>query len=157
MLPTSKTKWLFSFILAGILLALALFGGKWGTTYAAADQVNLLPQINYIVPNQIKAGSTDTMIFVSGSGFGNNNDTGVRIQGNGVDKMFYGLVQPNGIWVTISAQYLVNPIVYGVTVVYSVPQTMPTVPPDPLYDVESNSVPLRVYINQYFQLPVLYK
>ena len=157
MFTKSATKWLFSFILAGVLLALALFGGTWGTTYAAEEQVNLLPQINYIVPNQIEAGSPDTIVFVSGSGFGNANDTAVRIQGDGVNKVLYGFVQSNGIWVTISAADLANPVVYSVTVLMSLPHTLPTVPTVPPYDVESNSVPLRVYINQLFQLPVLYK
>ncbi len=157
MFTKSATKWLFSFILAGVLLALALFGGTWGTTYAADDQVNLLPQINYIVPNQILAGSPATMIFVNGSGFGDNNNTAVRIQGNGVDKVFYGLVQANGIWVTISAADLVNPTIYGVTVVMSTVDSLPTIPFLPEWDVQSNSVPLRVYVNQYFQLPLMYK
>ncbi len=156
MLTASKNKWLISLFIAGILLALALFGGTWGTTYAADNEVILAPQINFINPTEIAVGSPDTPFFIQGSGFGSSNDTGVRVEGNGVDNIYYGLVYPTMIFGSFPADLFGSPTVYNITVVMSVPKTVPTIPITP-YDVESNIVPLRVYETQFMYLPTVTK
>jgi hypothetical protein len=154
MLTKTRIKWGVSIILAGILLALALSGGQWGTSYAANDGIAAVPHINFIVPSAVKAGSPATLVFISGTDFGTTDDTGVRLVGNGTDEIFRAFVTSSGIWVTISADYLLNPINYQLSVVMSTVHSSPTTPVTP-WDVESNTVPFRVYIAKYIYLPIV--
>ena len=157
MLTKSRTKWGISILLAGILLALSLLGGKWGTTYAADNGVNAGPQIDLLDPDQIKAGSSETTIYIHGSGFANPNNgdtshTAVRIKSNGTDQILQSLVYPTMIWTVVPSSMLTNPITYDISVVLSIGQTLPTIPITP-YDVESTPVQLQVYTVQPSYLP----
>jgi hypothetical protein len=154
MLTKTKIKWGVSIILAGILLALALVGGQWGTSYAANDGISAVPHINFIVPSAVKAGSPATLVFISGTDFGTTDDTGVRLVGDGVDEILDAFVTANGIWVDIKADYLLNPITYQLSVVMSTVHSSPTTPITP-WDVESNAVPFRVYTAHYIYLPIV--
>ena len=159
MLTNPKTKWGFSIILAGIVLALALFGGKWGTSYASDNAVNAVPQIDYLFPNQLPAGSPTTTITIVGSGFeGTTQDTVVRFTGNGIDeRKFPSTITPTKIWVSIPVNELANPATYILTVIYSRPHTLPTIPPTS-YDDVSNPAPFWVYTTRMvFMLPQIRK
>ena len=159
MSTTSKTKWVASIIVCGILLILSLMGGKWGTTYAANDIADDVPHIDFIAPDKILAGPSDKTIFISGSNFGNNSDTAVRVTGNGTDQILPGgLIYPNSIWVSISSSLLVNPITYNITVVvsYGEPPSIPTIPITP-WDEESNPVPLTVIEGYHLYSPLIFK
>ena len=157
MLTNSKIKWLGSIILAGILLVLAMMGGKWGTSYAADDNVNAAPIITAIIPSVIKVGSPDTVVIVVGSDFGNMGDTRVRLVGNGVDQIVEETLQviPNGISIRIPAALLAGPNLYTLTVIKSSKNTIPTIPLWPPYDEVSNGITLTVYVPQLTYLPCI--
>lgn len=157
MLATSKIKWFGSIILAGILLALALMGGNWGTNYTASASVNAAPFIESIYPSVVPAGSPDTTMIISGANFGNTTDTRVRLTGVGVDLLLTPLqVIPDGISVSIMANLLVVPNLYIVTVVKTTSGTVPTIPFPPGMEV-SNPVPFTVYEPLFTYLPLIYK
>ena len=157
MLATSKIKWLGSIILAGILLVLAMMGGKWGATYAADDSVNALPFIKSIIPSVIKAGSADTVVIVVGSDFGNMGDTRVRLVGNGVDQIVEETLQviQNGISIRIPAILLAGPNLYTLTVIKSTQHSIPTIPLWPPFDEVSNGITLTVYVPLLTYLPCI--
>jgi hypothetical protein len=148
MFASSKNKWLVSLVLAGILLALSLLGGKWGTTYAADNSVNANPVINFIVPDHVPAGViANVPMYINGANFGIVSDTAVRIQGNGIDKVFnqeISYIDAHDIYLTIGYAYFLNPTIYNITVVMSTAHTMPTIPITG-WDLESNAVPLIVF------------
>jgi len=158
MLTKTRIKWGVSIILAGILLALALVGGNWGTTYAADIEDNPVPTINFISPNRIQAGSPSTLLFISGTNFDIKDYTGVRIVGNGIERILTDglIIPPNSIWINIPSDLLVNPTIYEVTVVvsYGDPRSIPTIPITP-WDEESNPKSLLVYEGSY--LPIIFK
>jgi hypothetical protein len=156
MLATPKIKWFGSIILAGILLVLAIFGGKWGTTYAAGASVNVAPLITAINPSSVPVGSPNTWLIIWGSNFGNMDDTRVRLTtGVGFDQLFTPReIRQDRIIVILPASLLVDPIVYTLTVVKSTPGTIPTIPVTP-YDEESNPVPFTVFETLYVYLPII--
>ena len=156
MVATSRFKWFGSIVLAGILLILALMGGKWGTNYSATAGVYIAPFIDSIIPSAVPAGSPDTVVEISGSNFGTLDDTRVRLTGTGVDQLFVpGAISPDQISVTITSTLLIEPQQYIVTVIKSISGTMPTLPIPP--DVEiSNPVPFTVYSPSLY-LPIITK
>jgi len=155
MFAPSKIKWLGSLILAGTLLVLAFMGGNWGTNYSASASVNADPHIDYIQPSAVPAGSPDRVMIIFGSGFGNNDDTSVRLLGGGIDETIDPIaVLPNGISVKITADLLDLPTVYLVTVLWSDYNTVPTVPVTP-HDHESNPVPFTVFEGKLIHLPII--
>lgn len=157
MLATSKSKWLGSIILAGTLLALALMGGNWGTSYAADNSVNVPPNITSLIPSAIRVGSPSTVVIVVGSGFGSISDTRVRLVGNGIDQIVEETLQviETGISIRIPANLLASPNLYILTVIKSNKQTIPTIPIWPPYDEISNSTMLTVYTPVFTYLPCI--
>lgn len=157
MLATSKSKWLGSIILAGTLLALALMGWNWGTSYAADNSVNVAPTITSIIPSAIRVGSPDTVVIVIGTEFGDIGDTRVRLVGNGVDQIIEDTLQviTNGISVRIPATLLTVPATYTLTVIKSNKHTIPTIPIWPPFDEVSNSITLTVYTPVFTYLPCI--
>ena len=157
MLATSKIKWFGSLILAGTLLVLAFMGGNWGTNYSASASVYATPHIDYIQPSEVPAGSPARVVIIAGSNFGNSQNTTVRLVGVGVDKTLTTIVvTPNGISAQITADLLVAPTIYQVTVIWSPNNTVPTIPIYP-GDLESNPVPFTVYQGHILYLPIVSK
>jgi hypothetical protein len=160
MFTTSKIKWFVSIILAGILLVLTIFGGKWGTNYTASASVNAAPVIYYIDPSIARVGSPDTLVEILGSNFGTEDDTRVRLTGGGFDVLFVPEeIAPGRIVITIPAGMLVDPIVYTLTVIKSKYGTIPTIPtiPNPPDDEISNPVPFTVFETLPMYLPIINK
>jgi hypothetical protein len=157
MFATSKLKWFASLLLGGVLLALALTGGKWGTTYSASASIADAPHIDSIDPSLVPSGSPDIVMIIFGSNFGDTTDTRVRLLGNGMDLILAPLVViQNGISVVISDTLLVNPTFYSITVLKSTKHTIPTIPPSP-WDQESNPAAFFVYGASYIHLPIISK
>jgi hypothetical protein len=153
MFNAPKIKWFGSIILAGTLLILALLGGKWETTYSASAGVNLTPFIESVTPSSVPEGSSDFIMIISGSGFGDMTDTRVRLTAVGFDELFEPLqVLPDEIRVVIPAELLTEPKLYTVTVVWSTVHTIPVVPPTE-WDEESNPKPFTVFIP--FYIPIM--
>src|SRR4030042_5016590 len=116
MFATSKMKVLGSIILAGPFLVLAVLGGNWGTSYSASASVAAAPYIASIIPSAVPAGSPETTIIISGSNFGNLNDTRVRLSGIGIDELLTPTsVIQGGISVRIPAALLTQPNLYILT------------------------------------------
>ena len=160
MFTTSKIKWFGSIILAGILLVLAIFGGKWGTSYVAGASVNVAPIITAINPSSVPAGSPDTWLIIWGSNFGTLLDTRVRLTGVGFDQLFTPReIRQDRIIVILPASLLVDPNLYTLTVIKSKYGTIPTIPtiPVPPDDEISNPVPFTVFERQLMYLPLMYK
>jgi hypothetical protein len=157
MFTTSKIKWIGTIFLAGIILVLALMGGKWGTSYAAEAGVNAAPIIYDIDPNAVPPGIEDRVIIINGANFGDINNTGVRLVGTGIDIILEpDFVIPDGISVTIPAYLLAVPKLYILTVVKSNFPSIPTVPITP-WDEESNQVSFKVYNPHFTYLSVIVK
>jgi len=159
MFTTSKFKWIGSIILAGTLLVLAIFGGTWGTSYAADASVNVAPVISYIDPFAVPVGSPDTIIEIWGSNFGTTTDTRVRLTGGGFDELYPpDEISTGRIVVTIPALLLDQPTLYILTVIKSKSGTIPTIPtiPNPPDDEISNPVPFTVYGPDTY-LPIIQK
>lgn len=160
---TSKRKWYASLILAGILLLLAMVGGKWGTTYAADINAELTPVITSIVPFEIRAGyPTDVTMIVYGYNFEDQYSslahTNVRLTGGGHDIILDSIQKlSTAISVRISPSLLDHPVIYNITVVKSSNYTIPTIPIVPPVDLVSNPVPFNVYVLQPKYIPVIYK
>jgi hypothetical protein len=156
MFTISKIKWIGSLSLAGIVLLLALLGGNWGTDYTASASANLAPHIDYIDPQGVPAGSGDIVMIISGSNFGNMNDTAVRLTSGGYDVMHPPLfVSSTGISLNISHTLLAFPTTYDVTVYTSSKPTIPTLPIVPTYDTPSNTVHFLVYSPESSFLPII--
>ena len=156
MLATYKIKWYGSLILAGVLLTLALTGGKWGTTYSARASVAVAPHIDSIIPSLVPAGSPDIVLIITGSNFGDSTDTRVRLVENEVDILLEPLqVLPDGISVIIADTLLVDPTLYSITVVKSTKHTIPTIPILPPWDEESNPASFFVYGPSFIHLPIV--
>ncbi|OGN98614.1 MAG: hypothetical protein A2Z71_11040 [Chloroflexi bacterium RBG_13_50_21] len=160
MLATNKIKWSISIILGGLLLVLALIGGNWGTSYAASAPDCAVPSITLVNPSVVPSGSPDTVIVITGSNFGNIDDTRVRLQGSGgLDVILTQplAVYPTALSVTVTDTLLTEPNLYILTVVKSchAPPTIPVLPLFPDWDVESNEVPFTVYAAEYFYLPII--
>jgi hypothetical protein len=150
MLTTSKIKWFGSIILAGILLALALMGGKWGTTYSVSASVNVAPVIDSIDPSAVPAGSPDTLLLINGSNFGTLADTKVRLTGSSIVQLLTPIeISPNQISVIIPAALLAVPQVYTLEVIVYIGGTVPG-------EEISNSVRFTVY-SPFNYLPIIYK
>ena len=156
MLATSKIKWLASIVLAVILLIQSLLGGNWGTNYSANAGVNAVPHIDSIVPNFALAGEPDKLVLINGSGLGTIDITRVRITGLGVDQLITPItVLEDGISMVIPDTLLTDPTLYIITVVESITNTIPTLPPTE-WDVESNPLPFFVYGASYLLMPLMY-
>jgi hypothetical protein len=128
MFTRSKIKWLGTFILAGILLTLAMVGGNWGTSYSASASVDAPPYIDSVEPFAVQAGSPYIVVIISGGNFGTDrNSIRVRLTGGGVDVMLEPMVVlPDGISLAIDAPYLEVPRLYTLMVVKSTKHTVPT-------------------------------
>jgi len=159
MSATNKIKWLGSIILAGALLVLAMMGGTWGTTYTVDASVNAEPYIESIDPAGVYAGSPNRLIIISGTDYGNLNNTGVRLLGDTSDSLLYPLesISPLQIKVLIPSELLVEPTLYILTVIKSLTEYPPTIPtvPDPPEEEISNPVPFTVYVGQFNYLPFI--
>lgn len=159
MFATTKSKWLLSIILAGILLALSLSGSKWGRIYAAQASVNAAPVIHFIAPIAVPAGSPDRVLIIDGANFG--TDAGciaIWLKDLQNDYIEYPqVVIDDGISVIIHANLLVNPNRYLLAVVKGTCYSIPTVPPDPQWDLVSTPVDFTVYAPIYGYLPIMEK
>jgi len=146
MISASRMRWIFSFILAAIVLGLGLVGGPWGTSYAAENQVNLALTIVKIQPAIVRVGSPGIVLLITGSGFEVNKNPRVRLTAPGIDVLLAEplYVLPTAIYQFIPSSYFDDLITYDVYVVQSTPGSIPTIPIDPGYDEVSNSVPLTV-------------
>jgi hypothetical protein len=151
MLTRSKMKWMGTILVAGIALALALMGGKWGTSYAADAGVNIPPTITKLIPNAAPVGAPNKYITITGSGFGTIANTAVRVKGTTIDEYLTPLtVLPDGLIVLFPPSLFTHETVYLVTVVlYS--GTIPTIPPFE----ESNPLPFTVYTPKNIYLPIV--
>jgi hypothetical protein len=134
-------------------------GGNWGTTYAADDQVNAAPIIDRIQPSAVRVGSPYIVMIIHGENFINDGFTRVKLTAPGFVEMLEPPQQilPDGISQVILPDLLDEPIIYTVTVVHSIAQTIPTIPIVPPYDEESNPVPFAVYVPQYAYLSIVHK
>lgn len=159
MFTSSRTKWFASIIMAGVLLALALFmGGKWGTDYTASAATIPTPVITAIYPSSVREGTGVTQMAINGQNFifEDIDNTRVRYTGNGIDEMIVpkSISSNTWIYIDIPADYILLSGTYLISVVISLEHTTPTVPITP-WDVESNQVPFHV--NAGFFLPVILK
>jgi hypothetical protein len=160
MLTKNRIKWVASIILGGILLVLGMAGGNWGTSFAADASVNVAPLIDHIQPSAVPAGSPYRVMIIYGENFGTSRQAiRVRLTSTGIDILLDEPLQvlPDGISQVIPADYLIEPIVYTLTVIRSNPGTVPILPPNPIYDEESNPVPFIVYEPLPMPLPIIYK
>lgn len=156
---TSKYKWIVSILVGVILLALALTGGKWQISYAAESGINADPVIDSIIPSGVPAGSADRIVIIMGENFGESEDF-IRIWIQDAEHDYKAApltVFPTGISVTISDTLLVEPNVYSIAVVKSNGLSVPTIPPDPIYDMVSNFVDFVVFEAQTQYLPLIAK
>jgi hypothetical protein len=153
MITRSKIKWVGTILVAGIALALALMGGKWGTSYAADAGVNVAPTIDEIDPHAAPVGSSSKFIVITGSNFGSVSNTAVRVKDTTTDISLTPVaVLVDGLIVNFPASLFTSETVYQVTVViYS--GTIPTIPPFE----ESNSLPFVVFIPRSMYFPVISK
>jgi hypothetical protein len=152
-----KIKWIGSIFLGCFLLVLALMGGNWGSSYSAEAGVNAPPVIYVLIPDAAAAGSPDKTIIISGSNFGDETDTAVRIRGTIIDEILYPeVVYPDGLSVILSADLLADPTAYLITVVKSTVHSVPTIPITP-WDEYSNTKTFTVFTPSYTYLPIIDK
>ena len=159
MLTASRTKWIASLILGGILVVLALVGGKWQTTYAADAGVNQVPVIDHIYPSKAPAGSDNLVMIIMGSNFGQVEDF-IRVWLEDADHNYTAApieVIDTALSVVITDTLMVAPDFYSIRVVKSNGLSVPTIPPDPIYDQVSNAVEFEVYAPLRIFLPVMDK
>ena len=157
MATVSRNKWIISFILGGILLFLALTGESRHITYAADNSVTAAPVINFIYPHAVPAGSDDVTMVISGENFG-TTETFIRVwvrdQNNDYSIAPINVID-TGIGLVITDTLVIAPNIYTIQVVKSNGQSIPAIPPDPIYDLVSNSVDFIVYAPQYMYLPII--
>ena len=156
---SAKIKWVMCLILGGILLIIAMFGGKWEPTYAADGGLNAIPVVDYIYPSAVPAGSGDVVMIIGGSNFGEVEDF-IRVWIRDAQHEYIAApmeVIDTGISVVITDTILVEPTVYSITVVKSNGLSVPTIPPNPIYDQVSNSANLLVYAAIPAYLPLIEK
>jgi hypothetical protein len=159
MTAPSKYKWLASLILGGILLVLAGMGGKQETTYAAEAGINATPVIYNIYPTKAPVGSANVMMIISGVNFGEVKDF-IRVWIKDPTHNYIAVpiqVIDTGLSVMIPDILLVAPDTYTITVVKSNGLSVPTVPPDPVYDQVSNPATFFVYQPLHGYLPLIRK
>jgi hypothetical protein len=160
MLTKTRIKWGLSFIVGGIVLALALMGGKWQFSYAADGGVNADPHIDHITPSAVPAGSGNVMLIISGANFGESEDF-IRIWIKDAEHDYraapVSVFGTTSISVVITDTLLVEPNLYSIAVVQSNGYSIPPIPPDPEYDKESNFVDFVVFPLKYQYLPILIK
>jgi hypothetical protein len=133
MFTTSRIKWIGTIILAGLLLIVALLGGKWGSSYSASAHVYTTPNIYSIIPVFVPEESPDTPMTISGNNFGSMDVTRVWISkgcfaptpGCFPEELDPSAVSPTQVSVTIPASYLVSPAIYWLQVVVYVGETVP--------------------------------
>jgi hypothetical protein len=155
----TKYRWIVSLSLGGILLVLAVIGGNWQTSYAADPGLNAAPAIDYIEPDRVKVGSSDTPMIIWGSDFGTSEDfirVWIHDPINDYSVTPYN-VGVNYISLVVTDTLLTSPITYTIKVVKSNGQSIPTIPPNLIYDQVSNAVNFWVYAPQYIYLPITSK
>jgi IPT/TIG domain len=131
-----RTRWVYTALLGGLVLVLALAGGPWSASQAAGAQApQAVPTITSIDPDQIGAGQADFEMTITGSGFEDATRTGVRFyQWGTVFPVFWEFVPEtitdDTITITIPARFIRFFNRFSVVVVnYTVPiATVPTVP-----------------------------
>jgi hypothetical protein len=160
-MPTSsKYKWIISLIVGGIVLALALMGGKWQFSYAADGGVNAAPHIDHITPSEVPAGSGNVMLIISGANFGESKDF-IRVWIKDTEHNYraapVSVFGTTSISVVITDTLLVEPNLYSIAVVQSNGYSIPPIPPNPIYDQVSNFVDFVVYPVKYQYLPISFK
>jgi len=167
--------WLGTIVLGGVLLALALIGGTWGTSYAAhSNDGSATPLITSIVPTQTPTEGPNFSLIINGSGFGIMVNTRVRFYQWGGE--FFELspltVSADRITVDVPANLTAVPNMFDVVVVIytssppdpTIPTmpTIPIIPTKPIIPTEpgadiSNQVTFTAYEPIYFYLPVIKK
>ncbi len=159
MFTSTKHKWVVSFILGGVLLALAMLGGGWKITYASDANLQPTPLINFIFPDAVPAGSGNVMLIIGGANFGFlESDIRVWIHDEEHDYTAAPFnVGDTGLSVIITNTLLASPDVYIIKVVRSNSQSVPSIPPNPSFDQVSNAVDFIVYQPQYVYLPIIRK
>ncbi len=152
----SKKAWFLTAVTAGLVLTLGLLGGKWGTSFTATAYVNAAPVIDSLDPSAVPMNSPDTLITITGSNFGNEVDTAVRITGGGVDRLLAPqTITASQITAVISDTLLVKPLFYTLVVIKTTDGTPPTIPtiPNPPNEEISNPVGFTVWSpDTYFPL-----
>ena len=159
MSTTSKYKWILSILVGVILLTLALMGGKWQISYAADVKINADPVIDFIMPSAVPDGSGNVVLIISGANFGESEDF-IRIWIKDADHDYKAApiaVLPDGISVIITDTLLVEPNLYSIGVVQSNGQSIPPIPPNPIYDKVSNFVDFLVFEAKYEYFPIIEK
>jgi hypothetical protein len=159
MSTATKYKWIISLTLGGVLLVVAMIWGSGQTTYAADPGLNAVPVIDHIYPDRAKAGSGSTPMIIFGLNFGNSEDfIRIWLADPGHDYEIAPIsVIDNGISLVIPDTLLVNPITYTLRVVKSNGLSVPTIPPNLVYDQASNIVDFLVYAPRYLYLPMVNK
>ncbi len=147
MLITRRYKWIGGIILGGILLALGLLGGNWGTNYVMPASANNYPVINAIIPFSLPAGSADKVVIISGTIDGFQSNTRIRFIGNGIDVLLSPIqvIPSSGASVKVPQSLLDVPTVYTVKIIVSDYGTIPTFPLWTGIDLESNPGTFTVF------------
>ena len=158
MSATSKLKWTGTILVAGVVVAMALMGGKWGTSYTAKASVNADPIIYDLIPDAKPVGSDDSTAIIVGANFGDLSNTGVWFKGTFNDEVLEVIyVDPNAISFVIPASLMDVEDIFSVRVIVSNCSSIPTVPPYPGCDKYSNPAPFKVYIPKPLYLPFVTK
>lgn len=148
MIGSIQKKWFATISLAIMILILAIIGGKWGSSYSVSASPNIAPVIDSISPALVEVRSPDTQITITGSNFGNQEDTGVFIYGGGYYRLLppADTITPNYMTVVITDTLLVSPINFILQVVKTTDGTPPISPtlPHPNEEV-SNPVRFSVW------------
>lgn len=157
MSKTSKFKWIGGIILAGILLAVGLLGGDWGTNNIMPASANAYPVINAIIPFSLPAGSADKVVIISGTIDGQLNQTRIRFTGNGIDVILTPIqvISASGASVTVPKNLMGAPAVYTVRIIVSDYGTIPTLPLWTGIDLESNPGTFTVFQPIDYYLPII--
>ncbi len=154
-----KHKWIVSFILGGVLLALAMLGGGWKISYASDANTIDPPHIDSIFPDAVPAGSGNVMMIIGGTNFG-VSESYIRVWIHDEEHDYKAApfnVEDTSLSVIITDTLLVGPDIYIIKIVKSNGLSIPTVPPNPTFDQVSNAVDFIVYQPQYVYLPIIRK
>ncbi|MDO8969625.1 MAG: IPT/TIG domain-containing protein [Saprospiraceae bacterium] len=79
MLSKTNKTWLGTIGLASILMLLAIFGGTWGTSYAASSEASAAPVITSIDPVKMPVSGSGVHMVIRGSNFGTLSGTHVWV------------------------------------------------------------------------------